>query len=63
MMAFMDTFVCVHKGESWTHRNKRFKLACQEEGFGAERYGRDGRSWKRRWCRELRCRESLDDTM
>jgi hypothetical protein len=25
MMAFVDTFVCVHKEESWTHQTKHFK--------------------------------------
>src|SRR6266436_7946566 len=62
MMAFVGTFVCVHKEESWTHRIKHLKSESSEEGTVGERSRSDGRSWKRRCCREPQCRELRDDT-
>src|SRR6266481_312699 len=37
MMAFVGTFVCVHKEESWTHRIKHLKSECREQGTVGER--------------------------
>src|SRR5437660_3126822 len=37
MMSFVGTFVCVHKEESWTHRNKHFKSECSEQSAAGER--------------------------
>src|SRR6266851_1279416 len=39
MMAFLDTFVCVHKEESWTHQTKHFKSKSREQRSGIERQG------------------------
>src|SRR5258705_7929619 len=63
MMAFVGTFVCVHKEESWTHRIKHLKSECSEQGTVGERSRSDGRSWKRRCCQEPRCREWRDGMM
>ena len=62
MMAFVDTFVCVHKEELWTHPNNHGKGGYLEgRTFGGRK--RNGeRLWKRRWCREPRSREWHGDT-
>ena len=59
MRAFVDTFVCVHKEESWTHRIKHCKSEWRERR-GVEQLKSGGRSWKRRSCREPRYRELHD---
>ena len=62
MMAFVDTFDCAHKEESWTHRIKHYKSEPREQRNGVEQSGSDERSLKRRSCREPQCRESHGDT-
>ena len=38
-MAFVDTFVCVHKEESWTHQSKHCKSKPRDKEAAAKRPG------------------------
>ena len=61
MIVLVDTYVRVHKEESWTHRIKRFR--SQRPRSSAERFRSGVRLWKRRCCRASRYREWRDDMM
>jgi hypothetical protein len=59
----VETEVCVHEEESWTHPHRHSKLGGQKESTDGARKRSGGRLWKRRWWREPRYREWHEDTM